>query len=135
MSDKERRTIVEDRRRQSDRPHPDQILECMGVLEFYGGDPGPMGEDVIRRILVAAQAWTARRDHEERQHAQLRDSVSRWAGARKTPEQLRSDLEAVEAAIAAAIRLRGPQDELDLLFHRRQQVQHQLEATLPEMAR
>lgn len=65
----------EARERQFWQPHPDQIRDCAGVAEFYGIDLGPMGEDAIRRVIVAALAWEERRAHEERQHARLRDGA------------------------------------------------------------
>jgi hypothetical protein len=67
----ERRLV--DRARQDWQPDPELVRECAGVFEFYGGDCGPMGEDVVRRVLSAAAAWHARKDAEERRHAALRD--------------------------------------------------------------
>src|SRR3990167_9177530 len=60
-------------------PHPDEVLEACGALTFYGGDPGPMGEDAVRRVLTAAAAWRERRESEEREHARLRDDPLRAA--------------------------------------------------------
>jgi hypothetical protein len=79
----ERRTI----RRADDAPtfHPDQIAEAAKVLEFYGGDPGPLGEDVIRRVLCAAAAWQERLDAENRvrdneiARRQVEMKVGTWA--------------------------------------------------------
>ncbi len=79
----ERRTI----RRSEDAPtfHPDQVREAAGGLEFYGGDPGPLGEDVIRRVLCAAAAWQERLDAENRvrdnelARRQVEMKVGQWA--------------------------------------------------------
>lgn len=80
------RTIVTDRRRASDQPHPDQIAECVGVAEFYGVNLGPHGPDAIRRVLCAAMAWSARRDALELQHSRLRDRVDVWKSERPAVE-------------------------------------------------
>lgn len=75
----ERRSIVSDRRRTLEQPHPDQIAECADTFRFYAGqfaesDP----EELVRRILVTAVGWTKRRDALELQHARLRDRVDAW---------------------------------------------------------
>lgn len=53
--------------------HPDQVREVARLLEFWGGDPGPLGDDAVALVLVAAQAWEERRQAEERAHERLRD--------------------------------------------------------------
>lgn len=68
--------LTRDRRRHVD-PHPDEIREAAGVALFYGADLGPLGEDVIRRVLVASKSWRDRRDADERAHARLRDDIAR----------------------------------------------------------
>lgn len=67
--------LVGDRRKHLD-PHPDEVSEAAGVLLFYGGHLGPLGEDAVRRVLVAAKAWRDRRDADERRHARLRDEIA-----------------------------------------------------------
>jgi hypothetical protein len=69
--------------RQDWQPDPALIAECAGVFRFYGAELGfelgPLGEDVVRRVLVAAAAWHARKDAEERAHARRRDDPLRAA--------------------------------------------------------
>lgn len=69
----ERRLL--ERARQDWQPDPELVRECAGVFEFYGGDFGPLGEDVVRRVLSAAAAWHARKDAEERAHARRRGDL------------------------------------------------------------
>jgi hypothetical protein len=52
------------RERAPNQPHPDQVRECARVAKFYGADLGTFGEDVIRRVLVAAAAWEERQGDE-----------------------------------------------------------------------
>lgn len=56
---------------------PEQVRCCANVLECLGGAPGPMGEDAIARVLIAALSWRAVFDARERQHARLRDGIGR----------------------------------------------------------
>lgn len=78
MSAPDRRALVDDRRRQSDQPHPDQIAECADTYRFYVGQFADDPEELVRRILCAALGWTQRRDALELQHARLRDKVDAW---------------------------------------------------------
>jgi hypothetical protein len=68
-----------ERARQDWQPDPALVAECAGVFEFYGGDPGPLGDDCVRRVLVTAAAWHVRKDAEERAHARRRDDPLRAA--------------------------------------------------------
>jgi len=76
------------RERQDWQPHPDLIRECAAVAEFYGADMGVMGDDVIRRVLVAATAWQQRQDADARAHAIRRDDPARLAGLLELTERV-----------------------------------------------
>lgn len=79
-----------ERARQDWQPDPDLIRECAAVFQFYGGDTGPLGEDVVRRVLVAAASWHARKDAEERAHGRRRDDPVRLAGALELVERVQA---------------------------------------------
>jgi hypothetical protein len=65
--------------RQYWQPHPDAVAEAAKVLEFYGGDPGPLGDDAVRRVVVAVLSWHERQAAVESLQARRREDPMRLA--------------------------------------------------------
>jgi len=57
----------------------DLVRVVAAVLEWYGCDQGRLTGDAAARAILAARAWDARRDADERAHARRRDDALRLA--------------------------------------------------------
>lgn len=59
----------------------DLVAEVAGVLEFYGCDMGPLGEDVAAHAILAARAWRERKAAEDCRHAAAHERQRRETAA------------------------------------------------------
>lgn len=77
--------------------HPDAVTEAARVLEYYGGDPGPLGDDAIVHVLAAYLGWLERHEADERAHAKRRQAAARAAAVTATLCEVRHQVRAGRA--------------------------------------
>jgi len=81
----------------------DEVREAQGALLYWGGDPGPRGEEAVARALHAVEGLRARRAYEARRAERTHAAAAR---------QLRVDADLREARqrVAAHVGTAGRRD-------------------------